>query len=276
MENLDRASHAVGRNILVFVLCSVIVSAALGQTTNDGPDNRAKLQEFEVATIKPHPSGDRIISMGGPPGRYEAKNVTAKMLVEQAFGVPADQVSGGPSWIETQHFDVSAKMSDAQWEEIKGLDYSHRNQAMNLMLQSLLKDRFGLVISHQPKELAVYALTQTKGGAKLHVSGAPTAPQTPETGNKSFSMAMDQKDIPVTTFANFLSGYFRRTVLDRTGLTGKYDFKLEVGQPTDDPPEDMDSLLFRALEDQLGLKIVSRKEVVDTIRIDHLEEPSAN
>jgi uncharacterized protein (TIGR03435 family) len=167
-------------------------------------------------------------------------------------------------------------MPDAQWEEIKGLDYSHRNQAVDLMLQSLLKDRFGLIISHQPKELSIYALMQTKGGAKLHISGTPAAPQTPETDNRPFSMAMDQKDIPVTAFTDFLSSYFRRTVLDRTGLTGKYDIRLEVGVPTEDPPEDVNSLLFRALEDQLGLKIETRKEVVDTIVIEHLEEPSAN
>src|ERR1700733_2349311 len=160
MENLRRTSQAVRRSILVFVTCSVAVGAALGQTANDGPDNGVMLSEFEVATIKPHQSGDGTISMGEPPSRYEARNVTAKMLVEQAFGLPADQVIGGPPWIESQHFDVSAKMSDTQWEEIKGLDYFHRHRSVNLMLQSLLKDRFRLLISHQPNELTVYALIQ--------------------------------------------------------------------------------------------------------------------
>ena len=89
-------------------------------------------------------------------------------------------------------------------------------------------------------------------------------------------MGMDQKDIPITTLANFLSGHFRRTVLDRTGLIGNYDIKLEVGTPTDNSPDEADSAIFRALEDQLGLKLVSRKEVVDTIMIEHLDQPSAN
>jgi uncharacterized protein (TIGR03435 family) len=276
MENLRRTSRAVRRSILVFVICSVAVGAASGHTANDGPDNGVKLREFEVATIKPHQSGDRIISMGEPPSRYEAKNVTAKMLVEQAFGVPADQVIGGPPWIESQHFDVSAKMSDTQWEEIKCLDYFHRHHSINLMLQSLLKDRFRLLISHQPKELTVYALIQARGGAKLRTPGESEGPKPPDTGDRTFLMAMDQKDIPITTLANFLSGHFRRTVLDRTGLTGKYDIKLEVGTPTDNSPDEADSAIFRALEDQLGLKLASRKEVVDTIMIEHLEQPSAN
>ena len=276
MENLHRASRARSRMILVCISCAWEVCAATGQSENGGTDRAVKLPEFEVATIKPHRSGDGVISMGGPPGRYEARNITAKMLVEAAFSLPADQVAGGPPWIESQHFDVSAKVPDAQWEEMKPLDYAHRVLAMNLMLRSLLQDRFRLLVSHQPKELTVYALIQARGGAKLHVSGEPEAPKRPDAGNRSFMMAMDQKDIPVTTLANFLSGHFRRTVLDRTGLTGKYDIKLEVGIPTDNSPDEADSAIFRALEDQLGLKLVSRKEVVDTIAIEHLEQPSAN
>jgi uncharacterized protein (TIGR03435 family) len=214
--------------------------------------------------------------MGGPPGRYEARNVTAKMLVEQAFGVPADQVSGGPPWFESQRFDVSAKISDSQWEEIKGLDSFHRNQSENLMLQPLLKDRFQLLVSHQPKELTVYALVQAKGGAKLHVHGEPETSKPPDTGPRYSLMAMDQKDAPIIALADFLSGHFRRTVVDRTSLTGKYDISFEVGTLTDNSPEEVDSAIFRALEDQLGLKLVSRKEVVDTIVIVRMEQPSAN
>jgi uncharacterized protein (TIGR03435 family) len=198
------------------------------------------------------------------------------MLVEQAFGVPADQISGGPPWFESQRFDVSAKISDSQWEEIKGLDSFHRDKSENLILRALLKDRFQLVISHQPKELTVYALVQARGGAKLHVHGGPETPKPPDREARYFLMAMDQKDAPVTALADFLSGHFRRTVLDRTGLAGKYDINLEVGIPTDNSPDEVDSAIFRALEDQLGLKLISRKEVVDTIAIKHLEQPSAN
>jgi uncharacterized protein (TIGR03435 family) len=276
VKNLDRALQAIRRSVLVVVICSVAVDAALGQTANDGPDNGVKLQEFEVATIKPHPSGDGIISIGGPPSRFDGKNLTVKILVEQAFGVPADQVTGGPPWIESQHFDVSAKISDTDWDAIKGLDFSHRQQAVNRMLQTLLKDRFRLVVSHQPKELTVYALVQARGGAKLRIHGEPEPPKPPDSGARTFMMVMEQKDIPVSTLANFLSGHFRRTVLDRTGLTGNYDIRLEVGTPADNSPDEGDSPIFRALEDQLGLKLVSRKEVVDTIMIEHLEQPSAN
>lgn len=231
-----------------------------------------KTDEFEVATIKPHPGSDFSISWGGTPGRFDATNITVKMLVEQAFDLPADQVSGGPAWAEEQHFDVRAKISDARWEEISKLHSEERNRAVQQMTQSLLAERFHLAISHHPKELSVYALVPAKGGAKLRLAGAPS--QAPVTG--SFLMGMTQNDVPVGALTSFLSGYFRRTIVDGTGLTGRYDINFIVANPEEYTPDAMDSAVLRALEDQLGLKLVSRKEVVDTIVIDHLEQPSEN
>ena len=274
MENLHRASLTVRRSVFFFASFSMMVGAISAQTTNDGPESGTKVPKFEVATIKPHPAGDGNIEMGGPPGRYEAKNVSVKLLVEDAFNLPSDQVTGGPSWIESQRFDVSAKIPDAQWDQVKNEGYAHQHDAMRPMLQSLLKERFQLSVAHQPKELTVYALTVARGGSKLHPAGSPPSPPAPD--NVGFMMAITQKNAPLTELANFLAGHFGRTVLDRTGLTGKFDITFYVGIPADDTPDEADSAIFRALEDQLGLKLVSRKAVVDTIVIEHLEQPSAN
>ena len=89
-------------------------------------------------------------------------------------------------------------------------------------------------------------------------------------------MATTEYDAPLTELAEFLSYHFHRTVLDRTGLTGRYDISFAVAIPEERTPEDADEAIFQALEDQLGLRLVSRKEVVDTIAIDHLEQPSEN
>ena len=89
-------------------------------------------------------------------------------------------------------------------------------------------------------------------------------------------MGMTQSDVPVNALAVFLSSHFRRTVLDRTGLNGRYDIDFYVPNPEEGASDAADSAVFTALEDQLGLKVVSRKEVVDTIVIDHLEQPSEN
>lgn len=196
------------------------------------------------------------------------------MLVEDGFNLPSAQITGGPSWVESQRFDVSAKIPDAQWDQVKNEGYARQHDAMRPMLQSLLKDRFQLSITHQPKELTVYALTVARGGSKLHPTGSPAPPPPPE--NEGFMMAMNQKNAPLTELADFLAGHFGRTVVDRTGLTGKFDISFYVGIPADHSAEEADSVIFRALEEQMGLKLVSRKEVVDTIVIEHLEQPSAN
>ncbi len=231
--------------------------------------------QFEVATIKPHPDGDRNITIGGGPGRYEAKNVTARMLVEQAYGVPSDEVSGGPEWTTTQHFDVAGKIPDAEWQAMTGLDNPHRGRQMQLMLQALLKERLRLEIRHEPRELQVYALVQARGGA--HLPAARTKrPGDASSGAQSFVMAMMNDNGSVGELAQFLESFFGRTVLDQTGLTGNYNITLEVPMPEDYAGSDTHSLVMEALQDQMGLKLESRKAVVDTIVVERIELPGEN
>lgn len=256
--------------IVLAAACLLLTMSASAQESLPAPDGK---NEFEVAAIKPHPEGDYSSFIGGAPGRYEASNVTAKFLVEQAFDVPADQVSGGPQWVESQRFDVNARIGDERWQEISKLHSSEQNQAVQLMVQSLLRERFHLAISHRPKELTVYALVVARGGLKLRPTGTP-GPQEPTSG--SFVMGMTQNDAPVSALARFLQMHFGRTVLDKTGASGLYDLSFYVPTPDENSAEAADSAIFQALEDQLGLKLVSRREMVDTIVIDHLEQPSEN
>lgn len=207
--------------------------------------------------------------------RYSAKNITARMLVEQAYGVPADQVSGGPEWTTTQHFDVEAKIPDAAWAEMKSLDYWHQEKRIQPMLQALLKERFQLAIRHEPKELQIYALVQGKGGARLLPAGTKR-PAKVFSGPRYFVMTMTNDNGPVSELAQFLEMHFKRTVLDQTGLPGNYDITLEVSMPEDPTGMDPDSLVMEALEDQMGLKLASRKAVVDTIVVERMEPPSEN
>lgn len=262
------------------VVCLLVTSAAMAQIDKGSSGNAVEAQGFEVATIRPHPPGDRTSSITMPPGRYEAKNITVKRLIEEAYNIPEDQISGGPPWLEKQRFDVSAKIPDESWEQIRKLRSTDQEQPINDMLQALLKDRFQLVLSHQPRELTVYALVQARGGAKLRPHGAPKPNGGGEEtrgadSGRSYMMATEL-DAPVSELANFLAEHMRRTVLDQTGLEGRFDIELKVAMPADNRPDEMDTALFQALEDQLGLKLVSRKATVDTIRLDRLEEPSEN
>jgi uncharacterized protein (TIGR03435 family) len=260
--------------VAALIACAALSSSVLAQSADSGTGRTARLPEFEAATIKPHTPGELVGPEGGLPGSFEAKNVTAKMLVELAFNVPRNQVFGGPPWIESQVFDVKATISDEQWQTLNKLDYDSRNQSIQQMLQSLMNRRFQLVVSHQPKDLMVFALVVSKSRSKLRVAGTPEPPELRD--SRELAMAMDQHDVPVSALASFLSGRFGRMVLDCTGLSRRYDISLRVEIPDENSPDAVDSAIFRALEDQLGLKLVTRREVLDTIVIDHLEQPSEN
>jgi uncharacterized protein (TIGR03435 family) len=251
------------------------VASAAAQQPVAGEGGTASAPEFEVATIKPHPAGDRTVMIGGQPGQYDAKNVTARMLVEQAYGAPSDQVSGGPEWTTTQRFNVAAKIPEAEWQAMKGLNYWQQEKRTQLMLQALLAERLQLRIRHEPRELQVYALVQAKGGAHLPAAGTKRQ-ESVSSEPQYFIMAMMNNDGPVSELAHFLERHFNRTVLDQTGLTGNYDITLEVPRPEDYRGADPDSLIMEALGDQMGLKLESRKAVVDTIVIERIEEPSEN
>ncbi len=178
--------------------------------------------------------------------------------------------------MERQRFDVTGKIPEDVWAQMQGLSIFAQTVPINQMLQSLLHDRFGLVADHQPKELNVYALVQAGGGAKLVAHGAPKPPDPPGDGSKDFMMAMDQEDAPVSLLANFLASVLGRSVVDQTGLKGNFDIRWRVTHSDDRPADERDTAIFRALEDQLGLKLVSRKLTVDTIHIEKLDEPSEN
>jgi uncharacterized protein (TIGR03435 family) len=257
-------------------LCAMFVCAAAAQVDKATAASAGQPLEFEVATVKPHPQGDNTVTTTWRGGRYEAKNCSVKLLVEQAFAVPPDEVSGGPDWVEKQRFDITGMIPAATWGQMQGMTIFNQEKPVNQMLQALLKDRFGLVIAHEPKDLTVYALVQARGGAKLRRHGEPKPPETPSPGGKNYMMAMNLDDAPLSSLGDFLASVLGRTVLDQTGLPGNYDIRLEVFQSDDTPADERNAAIIRALEDELGLKLESKKATVDTIQIEHLEEPSEN
>src|SRR5580658_4105741 len=117
--------------------------------------------KFEIASIKRNNDADRGMTIRpSPGGRLEVEDITVRQLIRIAYGILDSQISGGPGWIDSDHFDISAKAE-------KSVSF----EDMRPMLQSLLADRFGLVVQRRPKELPVYALVVAKGGIKLPQSG---------------------------------------------------------------------------------------------------------
>ena len=236
-------------------------------------------QEFEAASIKPSApmSMDRVI-MGVqmlPGGRISMSGVTVKALIQQAYGVREFQIVGGPQWMGTERYDITAKPEGAATQD-----------QVKVMLQGLLKDRFQLLFHRETKELPAYVLVVAKGGPKLKESEAAG-------GGRGGRIMMGRGHIeslgaPVSNLVNQLANALGRPVIDKTELTGNYDFKLDwtpdVGQgmmraPGGDAPAPADTAgpsIFTALQDQLGLKLESTKGPVEILKIERAEKASEN
>jgi bla regulator protein blaR1 len=265
----------------------------------------ALLPAFEVASIKANHSGtpNRFFRFADP-SRINITNMPAKDLIQFAYHVQPFQVSGGPGWITSDGYDIEAKVDDSVVAELQKLPPEQRIGQFRLMLQSLLADRFKLTLGHETKELPIYALVVTKGGAKLtpttvnpDVPPSPKAQAPPQGPMMMMSPGkLTAKLMPMSALAEVLgrqSELGGRLVVDRTALTGKYDFTLEFAperpeplpgttggppmSPQGPPPPDASApSIFTAIQEQLGLKLESTKGPVEVLVVNTIEKPSEN
>jgi uncharacterized protein (TIGR03435 family) len=279
--------------------------------------------EFEVASVKPAaPLGGRgpirLPPRGGPgtadPGRMNFVSISLKNLLMTAYGVKIYQVSG-PSWLDTERYDIVASVPPGTTKE----------QA-NVMLQNLIEERFQLTLHRETKDLPLYELGIGKNGPKLkEFVNDPTAPPAqPPTGPMTMGkdgfpvlppgttammvmngrMRMIASKQPIARLADMLANQLGRPVVDKTGLTGEYDYKLEFsseglsggafgGLPPPPPPppgtggpapvaagpadtSDAPGLLA-AVQEQLGLRLDQKKGPLDLLVIDRAEKvPTEN
>jgi uncharacterized protein (TIGR03435 family) len=213
---------------------------------------------FEAATIKP--SVDRPGHSGshGRTGMIVLTGQTLKGLICNAYQVRDFQVSGGPRWIDGDRFDVNAKAAGAE-----------EGRQLLAMLQTLLADRFQLVIHHEQKIAPAFALVLMKSGLKIKpVEGATGSSS--NGGKGQFTVT----GMTMSKFADLLSRELKSPVVDLTETPGAYDFKLEWS--IDGDANDDQSSLFAALQSQLGVKLESRKLPIDLIVVDKAEKPSEN
>jgi uncharacterized protein (TIGR03435 family) len=278
---------------------------------------------FEVASLKPDTgceNAPRFGSLSPSPGRLEMPCVTLQSMIQAAYGTFGDGISintqplhmeGGPSWMHSEHYSLSAKGDGpARTEMLAGP-----------MLQAFLEERFRLKTHREMREIPVYAMTVGKGGLKVQplAEGACTPidlahpPAPPKPGDPppnvcgvmmmgptgKGDMIIEVRGSTMTQFAQRLSGRMDRTVVDKTGIGGKFNFHLEFapdpnmpgqtlpggrggdvgnaanpGNPV--PPPDPGPDLFVALQEQIGLKLSSDKGPVSFLIIDRVEKPTAN
>jgi uncharacterized protein (TIGR03435 family) len=233
--------------------------------------------QFEAASIKPSKSTDRRRLNDSKPELFRVYNATARWLIQQAYGIKAFQIQGGPPWAGSDLFDIVAKPQALV-----------NSEQLKTLLQSLLAERFQLEVRHETREAPVYALLVGKNGAKSKVAAVTEGPVRVVIRRG----LLDAPAMDMAGLAGMLSEFTGVKVLDQTGLTGRYAVRLQwipdenqvamfqsmgvpegYGAPAPDP---MGATLFAALQEQLGLRLESQKGPVDMLVIEHIERPSAN
>jgi uncharacterized protein (TIGR03435 family) len=254
---------------------------------------QAQAQKFEVASVKPNTSGERNISIGMEPGgRFTARNVPLRLLILNAYRLQDFQLVGGPDWIASERFDITAKGYGDFTPPTPGGPAG----GAQLMMRSLLEERFQLATHQETRTLPIYALVlareDKKLGPQLKVSpvdcvalagvrrqgGPPPAFAPGEPRPCSTRMApgmLSANGFPISNLAQTLSQSVGRFVVDRTGLTGNFD--VELSWAPDQGPQGGDvtgASIFTALQEQLGLKLESTRGPVDVTVIDRVERPT--
>ena len=290
------------KHFFLMVLAAVVIAIPL---FSQGPAGTRP--SFEVATVKPSGSGDNRISiMAQPGGRFTVNNATLKMVIAVAYRVRDFQISGGPAWTGTDRWNIEAKAEDGSIPQLTPpFDATAPNPLM-LMVQSLLEDRFQLKMHREGKEMPVYELAIARGGPKIKLSedqspmapperGAPPPPRPQRGGPLPRGMmgmgrgSIEASGVPMANFIQGLSQQLGRPVVDKTGLKGFYDIKLQwtpelgvgMGKPgdpgPDPPPADTSGpSIFTAIQEQLGLRLDSAKGPVDVLIIDRVQKPAEN
>jgi uncharacterized protein (TIGR03435 family) len=223
----------------------------------------AAAQSFEVATVKPNPSGPTAPNgFSSTPGRLRVLNMPLEQMIHAAFHIPQGSLAGLTGWMQSDRYDIEAKAAaNSTFDE----DLT--------MLRALIIDRFQLRFHNETRQSTTLVLAIAKNGPKFLQSKDDSA------GNKEHidirPTEISGVNIPFGHFVTVLAAQLKRSIVNDTGLTGKFDLSLKYVR--DDAPEGANGpTVFAALEEQLGLKLDSRKGPVEVMVIDSAEKPREN
>jgi bla regulator protein blaR1 len=307
---MRRVRHFVG--VVAWIACAslgaraVVAQAAAGSSANaSGPaqpgqtaaavESRdgVKPLAFDVVSIKPYAPNNMMVGIQTTPAGIDIVGMPLSMLMRQVLGFPNDRILNMPDWVKSNRYDIEAKVALDDAAKLKTLT----DQERWAMFVSVLEERCGLKLHHETRDLTVYDLVIAKGGPKLRPSQTTSAQpnEPPQRNAKSGGVSISDKGITISgygdstaTIAHMISGQVGGTVVDKTGLTGTYDYRLQFAPDesmlarmppsgSGSPPPEMDGpSIFTAIQEQLGLKLEAHKESTDVIVIDHIEEPTVN
>ena len=258
------------RRLVCLLACLAAVSIH-AQRPTPAPGN---VEGFEVASIRRNASANDGARVSGNGGRLTITNNPLRNIIRNAWTLQDFQIVGGPSWMNTDRWDIVAKAE------------GNPGPQMMAMLQKLLADRFKLVVHKETRELPIYALTFARPdhslGPKMQASttdcqkemsaaiarGGPPRPNSALLcGIRSLPGHFQLNAAAMSNFVRNLTGFAGRSVVDRTGLTGVYDADLTWNDSDEGPS------LFTAMQEQLGLKLEPQRGPVEVLVIDSVERP---
>jgi uncharacterized protein (TIGR03435 family) len=269
----------------VALLAAVLAAASTIHAQTAAP-------QLEVATVRPSdPAKEHLGLYWRQPDGFKLEGTTLRGMISNAYGVPSSVkglVQGGPAWMLSEAFDVQVKVdapTGARWSKLAQQPVDEERRAV---LRELLAERFHLKLHREMREMPAFVLTVAKGGSKLQAPVAETGLQAgvPQSRINNYGRGHWQGHAALlSNLARSLMGEPEaegRPIVDKTGLTGQYDFTLRwtpadagPGAASADAGEPWPSL-FTALEEQLGLKLTPMKEPIEVIVIDSAEKPSEN
>jgi uncharacterized protein (TIGR03435 family) len=252
---------------------------------------------FDVASVKLNTTGRNASAADQPGGRFVASQIPLRQLIQFAYR-GNQQFIGGPDWLDRDRWDIEAKAAEGSVSLRSHAFDLTEPDTVALMVQSLLEDRFKLKVHQETREVALYELTVAKGGTKLKLSADQTPPPAfvggggparggalPRGGINISGNGFEAQSQSMAMLATVLSTvYAGRPVIDKTGLKGLYDMKLEwnrdAGLIAPTGPGTISSAsgpsLITAVEDQLGLKLESAKGRLPVLVIDSVQRPIEN
>jgi uncharacterized protein (TIGR03435 family) len=265
----------------------VMIFGMLAASACNGQTNTAPVQ-FDVVSVKMHSPDNQGGRTQLTPDGVRISNLPLQDFIHEAYDVVLnDQVVGIPLWANSERFDIEAKVASADVAAFKKLTLDQ----VRSMGRQILTDRFKFA-SHEEKQVRpLYALVVAKGGPKLELSTMSSEDPNARTGvigmghasnsNGTFTNELTARGVTMDRLAGVLSQQgLGRVVIDNTGLTGRYDFKLSwaAGSMAADPnsADTSGPSIFTAVSEQLGLRLESQKGPVPVLVIDHIEEPSPN
>ncbi|MGD0741078.1 MAG: TIGR03435 family protein [Terracidiphilus sp.] len=260
-------------------ILAVVLTVSASAMQQQAPAPRPSFDAFDAATIKPvdpGPKGGRYIIMQGA-DTFLAKNYTLELLIAAAYELNPRMILSAPSWAESIHYDIVARTPG----EVRP---THEEQMQ--MLRSLLADRFKLTFHRQQKVLSIYELEVDKDSPRMKPS-AEAPDDLPKVISTVYPdhMTLPARNVNMGDFASLLQrSVLDRPVVDKTALTGRFDFDLtwaqdatQFGGEVPAAPSDATSPpLFIAIREQLGLRLEATKGPVEVLVIDSAQPPSPN